>query len=84
MTKLEAGNIQHNGEPSAGSMAAAIYQALKDLAPLGADEDPHGRSKIAVAVAKGVIQHLKQNQAAFVPKGNVGSVALQNGSITIN
>jgi glycine/D-amino acid oxidase-like deaminating enzyme len=84
MKNLEAGSIEPNGEPKVGSMAAEIYQELKDLVPLGANADPHGRSVHPVAFAKGVIQHLKERQAAFVPRGDVGSVALTNGSITIN
>ena len=43
------------------SMAAAIERALADLVPLGANEDPLGRRKLVLAIARGVIKHLHDN-----------------------
>ena len=85
MTSLVAGTVQDNGTPSSGSMAAAIYQALNAQVPLRADEDPRGRSVIAVAVATGVINYLKANSAAFVPGGTIPTGGtLLNPTMTIN
>lgn len=48
------------------SMAAAIEAALNAQVPVGAGEDPRGRRRLAVAIATGVIDHLKAKEAAFV------------------
>ncbi len=64
--KLRAGDIDAAGNLTAGSMARAIDDALAALVPVGANEDPRGRRKLALAVARGVIAHLKANQDAFV------------------
>jgi hypothetical protein len=51
---------------AAGSMGAAIEAAMNFQVPLGADEDPIGRRKLALAIAQGVIGHLQASQQAFV------------------
>jgi hypothetical protein len=48
------------------SMAAAIESAMNAKVPLGAGEDPRGRRRLAVAIATGVIDHLKAKEDAFV------------------
>lgn len=48
------------------SMAAAIEKAMNAQVPLGAGEDPRGRRRLAVAIATGVIDHLKAQEKAFV------------------
>jgi hypothetical protein len=66
-TKLHIGSVDAAGIPTGGSMARAIYDALATLVPLRADEDPTGRSKLAVAVAHGVLTHLQaQSEALYV------------------
>lgn len=48
------------------SMAAAIEREMNLQVPIGAGEDPRGRRKLAVAIATGVINHLKAKEQAFV------------------
>jgi hypothetical protein len=68
MTKLIRGTYN----PTTGlitpstSMARAIELAMNSEVPLGADEDPRGRRRLAVAIATGVIDHLKAQEKAFV------------------
>jgi len=64
--KLNAGSINAAGVLSAGSMARAIDDALAALVPLGANEDPRGRRKLALAIAQGVINHLSANAGAIM------------------
>jgi len=64
--KLKAGSIDAAGNLSAGSMARAIDDALAALVPLGAHEDPRGRRKLALAIARGVIDHLAANAGAIM------------------
>ena len=35
------------------------------VAPMAGDEDPMGRRQLALAIARGVIKHLDDNQASF-------------------
>lgn len=77
--KLRAGTIDVAGNLTAGSMAKAIDDALAALVPLGANEDPRGRRKLVLAVAQGVVSHLKANETAFValhPDGSGGTYDL--------
>lgn len=77
--KLRAGTIDTAGNLTAGSMAEAIDVALAALVPLGAHEDPRGRRKLVLAVAQGVVAHLKANETAFValhPDGSGGTYDL--------
>jgi hypothetical protein len=69
---LYVGDLTGSGVPAAGSMARAIYDALAAQIPLRPDEDPHGRSRLAVAVASGVISHLQANAAALHVTVNEG------------
>ena len=55
---LKAGAIQNDGTLPADSMAAAIEAAMNNLVPPKAGEDPMGRRKMALAIARGVIKHL--------------------------
>ena len=54
------------GELTPGSMARAIDDKLMLLVPPGADEDLHGRRKLALAVAQGVVDHLVANAASIM------------------
>lgn len=65
--KLKAGSLNiASGELTSGSMAEAIDKSLTALVQLHPDEDPRGRRKLAVAIAQGVISHLKAKENAFV------------------
>jgi hypothetical protein len=77
--KLRAGTIDSVGNLTTGSLAQAIDDALLSLVPLGANEDPRGRRKLVLAVAQGMIAHLKANETAFVallPDGAGGTSEL--------
>jgi hypothetical protein len=63
--KLMAGSLD-SGQLTVGSMARAIDDAMTALVPLGANEDPHGRRKLALAIARGVIDHLAANAGAIM------------------
>ena len=68
MTKLIPGTLNEATgliTPST-SMAAAIEAAMNARVPVGAGEDPRGRRRLAVAIATGVIKHLKDKEQAFV------------------
>jgi hypothetical protein len=78
---LYIGDLTSSGVPAAGSMAAAIYDALVAQVPLRADEDPHGRSQLAVAVATGVINHLVANASALHVTVNEGGGAVRRDVI---
>ena len=65
--KLLVGTLDAtSGELTAGSMARAIDDKLMQLVPPGANEDLHGRRKLALAVAQGVIDHLVANAASIM------------------
>jgi hypothetical protein len=65
--KLHSGSLNvATRQLSANSMAKAIDDALADLVPLAAAEDPLGRRKFALAVARGVVKYLNDHEAAFV------------------
>jgi hypothetical protein len=63
--RLVAGTVS-GGAITSGSMAEAIEAAMRAQVPLGAGEDPIGRQRLAVAIATGVINHLKAKEQAFV------------------
>lgn len=50
---------------SATDMAADIVSAISKQVPLGAGEDPSGRHKLALAIARGVLQNIYDNPTAF-------------------
>jgi len=54
--RLESGNVL-----TANSMARSIERALEDLVPLGTNEDPVARRKLVLAIARGVLEHLRDN-----------------------
>lgn len=64
--KLYAGALRADGTLEPNSMSRAIDDALAVLVPVHPDEDPLGRRRLALAIAQGVIAHLKANQAAFM------------------
>jgi hypothetical protein len=61
---LNPGTMAANGTLSAGSMAAAIESALASLVPPNGLDDELGRRKLALAVARGVLGHIKDNATA--------------------
>ena len=72
---LRPGKLELDGTLTAGSMSATIERAIGELVPLGANEDPIGRRKLALAIARGVIEHLRDNVGSFhvtVPDSIVG------------
>jgi hypothetical protein len=72
--KLRVGSLDALGQLTAGSMARAIDDAMVAQVKLGANEDPHGRRKLALAIAQGVIDHLVANaQAIMVTVPNTGA-----------
>ena len=58
---LRSGKFESNGKLTAGSMSATIECAINELVPLSANEDPIGRRKLALAIARGVVKHLRDN-----------------------
>jgi hypothetical protein len=66
--KLRIGTMDSSGVLEAGSMARAIEEAMVEQVPYGPDEDPHGRRKFALAIAKGVIRHLNENPGAIMTR----------------
>lgn len=75
---LRSGKLEPDNSLTAGSMSATIERALADLVPLGANEDPLGRRKLALAIARGVVEHIRDNIASFHTKvpntgGGVGT-----------
>ena len=62
---LKAGQIQADGTLTPDSMARAIERAMNDLVAPMAGDDPMGRRLFALAIARGVIRHLKDNEASF-------------------
>lgn len=75
MAALRAGDIEKDGTLTPNSMSAAIEAELGALVAVGADEDPIARRKVALAIARGVIDYIVANQAAF-------TVAVPNGTPT--
>jgi hypothetical protein len=70
---LRPGKFESNGTLSAGSMAATIESALNELVHPAVDEDPMGRRRLALAIARGVVKHLVDNHISFhtrVPSGS--------------
>lgn len=80
---LVRGSVGGDGRPTSGSMARAIYDSLAALVPLHAVEDPTGRSKLAVAVADGVITHLKAQAGALHGSINVSGVGNHDFNVTV-
>jgi len=66
--KLRIGTMDASGVLEAGSMARAIEEAMVEQVPYGPAEDPHGRRKFALAIAKGVIRHLNENPGAIMTR----------------
>ncbi|HEX7979869.1 MAG TPA: hypothetical protein VF461_14775 [Gemmatimonadaceae bacterium] len=58
---LRSGKLTSSNALTAGSMARSIERALEDLVPLGANEDPLARRKLVLAIARGVLEHLRDN-----------------------
>ena len=62
---LRSGRLEAGGVLTPGSMAHTIERALEDLVPLGANEDPLGRRKLVLAIARGVVEHLRANAGSI-------------------
>lgn len=61
---LKAGTFQADGTLSPDSMAFAIERAMNELVHPAVDEDPMGRRRLALAIARGVLKHIKDNNAS--------------------
>ena len=72
---LRIGTMDTNGVLEAGSMARAIEDALAAQVPYRPDEDPHGRRRLALAIAQGVVEHLHANPGAIMTlvRSNTGT-----------
>ncbi len=64
--KLRVGTVEATGALTANSMAASIYDAMVAQVPLKAHEDPHGRQRLAIAIAQGVIEHFVANAGSIM------------------
>jgi hypothetical protein len=62
---LRSGRFETNGSLTTGSLSATIERAINELVPLGANEDPVGRRKLALAIARGVVKHIQDNVGSF-------------------
>jgi hypothetical protein len=58
---LKSGKLELGQVLTPFSMAATIERALDDLVRPGANEDRLGRRKLALAIARGVLEHLRDN-----------------------
>jgi hypothetical protein len=83
-TFLVPGDLDSSGNLPAGSMARMIDDSLRSLIPLHAGEDPLGRRWLAVAIAHGVIGHLKAQQEAFVVHIPDGGGGYTDSDLSIN
>ncbi len=82
--KLRAGALQADGTLTAGSMSRAIADALNTLVPPRPDEEPMARSKLALAIALGVIGHLDANEGALmVAVPDTGAATVQR-TVTVD
>ena len=84
---LNSGRIEWDDTLTPGSMSAEIERALQDLVPLGANENPLGRRKLALAIARGVIRHLSDAIGAFhttVPNANPINTHEQSPSLDVD
>jgi hypothetical protein len=84
---LRVGEIDGSTEtPPHSSMASAIERAMTQLVPLGADENPIGRRKLALAIARGVLQHLQSHAGSLHVKvpNTGGGVGTHQQSPTID
>ena len=75
---LVSGKFESGGTLTPNSMSATIESALNELVPLGVDEDPVARRKLALAIARAVVKHFRDNVGSFhttVPNtgGGVGT-----------
>lgn len=59
--KLVSGKFEVGNVLTPNSMAQTIERALLNLVPLGENEDPMGRRKLVLAIARGVCLHLRDN-----------------------
>jgi hypothetical protein len=62
---LTSGSFQSDGTLTPDSMAATIERAMNELVAPIAGEDPMGRRRLALAIARGVVKHLVDNHDAF-------------------
>lgn len=82
---LSAGKLEFGNVLTPGSMAQTIERALEDLVPLGANEDPLGRRKLVLAIARGVLEHLRDNVGSLhVTVPNTGTIGTHEQSPTID
>jgi hypothetical protein len=80
---LFSGKIENDGTLTVNSMSATIERAINDLVPPGAHENPQGRRKLALAIARGVLKHLSDNASAVqvtVPDTGTGGTTHDQAS----
>lgn len=82
---LTAGTLEPGNVLTPGSMAQTIERALEDLVPLGVNEDPIGRRKLVLAIARGVLEHLRDNVGSLhVTVPNTGTIGTHEQPPTID
>jgi len=82
---LSAGKFEADNTLTGGSMSAFIEGALAALVPLGANEDPLARRKIALAIARGVLKHFRDNVGSLhITVPNTGGAGTHQQSPTID
>jgi hypothetical protein len=77
---LTVGQFGFNDELTPGSMAQMIEHALESLVPLGTNENPIARRKLALAIARGVVEHLRDNLGSlqvYVPNSGGGGAHVE-------
>lgn len=84
---LFSGKIEPGNQLTPNSMAQTIERALQDLVPMGVNEDPMGRRKLVLAIARGVLEHLRDNIGSLhvtVPNTGGGGTHQQSPTIDVD
>ena len=82
---LFSGKIEPGNQLTPNSMAQTIERALQDLVPMGVNEDPMGRRRLVLAIARGVLEHLRDNIGSLhVTVPNTGGSGTHQQSPTID
>jgi hypothetical protein len=61
---LKAGSLGSDGQLTANSLSASIYDEINFQIPLADGEDPLARTKFALGVANGILKYLQANQSS--------------------
>jgi hypothetical protein len=84
---LFSGKIEPGNQLTPNSMAQTIERALQDLVPMGVNEDPMGRRRLVLAIARGVLEHLRDNIGSLhvtVPNTGGGGTHQQSPTIDVD